>query len=146
MARLIYRLRGTPAAYVGYVEAADERSALQKAIEEFGITDPQHQKRLFCRKLRRGRAWPRPSQKEGRGRCGVSQLLVGRFRNPTEAIRLEMNAAPEPVESFASDVIQNSRNTRGGEQRIVEGRIERFLTPEKPKRKPEQKRRRRSAW
>jgi hypothetical protein len=37
----IYRLRGTPAAFVGIVYAADEKTALEKAIEEFKIEPAQ---------------------------------------------------------------------------------------------------------
>ena len=35
----IYRLRGTPAAFIGSVDAPDEKTAIAKAIEEFRITD-----------------------------------------------------------------------------------------------------------
>ena len=37
----IYRLRGTPAAFLGSVEAADEKAAVEVAIEQFGIDDPR---------------------------------------------------------------------------------------------------------
>jgi hypothetical protein len=46
----IYRIRGTPAAFVGIVEAPDERAALKKAIEEYKITDAEQQKRLIARR------------------------------------------------------------------------------------------------
>jgi hypothetical protein len=36
----IYRLRGTPAAFIGAVVATDEQTAIKSAIEEFGIDDP----------------------------------------------------------------------------------------------------------
>jgi hypothetical protein len=47
---LIYRLKGTPAALLGHVEAPDEETAIKKAIEEFGITNPQLQKRLLAQR------------------------------------------------------------------------------------------------
>ena len=46
----IYRLRGTPAAFIGSVTATDEKAALMAAIEEFGIHDPQQQKRLLAQR------------------------------------------------------------------------------------------------
>ena len=46
----IYRLRGTPAAFVGIVEARDEKAAIKKAIVEYEITDPEQQKRLVAQK------------------------------------------------------------------------------------------------
>jgi hypothetical protein len=36
---------------VGVVEAPDETSALKAAIEEYGIINPDHQKRLFVRRV-----------------------------------------------------------------------------------------------
>jgi hypothetical protein len=42
----IYRLRGTPAAFLGIVYAPDEKNALEKAIEETKI-DPAHQGRII---------------------------------------------------------------------------------------------------
>jgi hypothetical protein len=45
---VIYRLRGTPAATIGSVYAPNERVAIERAIEEFQITDPQQQKRLVA--------------------------------------------------------------------------------------------------
>ena len=33
--------------FIGVVEAPDETSALKAAIEEFGIINPEYQKRLF---------------------------------------------------------------------------------------------------
>jgi hypothetical protein len=46
----IYRLRGTPAAFLGSVEAADEKGAVEAAIEQFGIDDPQQQRRLIAQR------------------------------------------------------------------------------------------------
>jgi hypothetical protein len=46
----IYRLKGTPAVFVGAVEATDERAAIQAAIKEFGINDPAQQKRLMAQR------------------------------------------------------------------------------------------------
>jgi hypothetical protein len=42
----ITRIRSTPAALVGYVEAPDAERAIEEAIRAFGITDPEQQKRL----------------------------------------------------------------------------------------------------
>jgi hypothetical protein len=46
----IYRLKSTPAALLGYLEAPDEKSAIRKAILEFGITNPQTAKKLLARR------------------------------------------------------------------------------------------------
>jgi hypothetical protein len=46
----IYHITGTPAKLLGHVEAPDEESALKQAIEEFGITNPQLQKRLLAQR------------------------------------------------------------------------------------------------
>jgi hypothetical protein len=46
----IYRLRSTPAAFVGMVEAPDEATAIKKAIAEFDITDTEQQKRLIAQR------------------------------------------------------------------------------------------------
>jgi len=48
----IYRLRGTPAVFVGMVEAPDETTAIKKAIAEFNITDTEQQKRLIAQRRR----------------------------------------------------------------------------------------------
>jgi hypothetical protein len=43
----ISRLRGTPAAFVGLVDAPNEASAIKAAIKEFAIR-PEDQKRLIA--------------------------------------------------------------------------------------------------
>jgi hypothetical protein len=48
----VYRLRGTPAQFIGSVEAPDEATAIKKAIEEFKITDPVMQKRLIAQSVK----------------------------------------------------------------------------------------------
>jgi hypothetical protein len=48
----IYRLRGTPAVFVGDVEAPDEKAAIEKAIKDFNITDTEQQKRLIAQRRR----------------------------------------------------------------------------------------------
>jgi hypothetical protein len=40
----------SPAALIGYVEASDAGQAIQAAIREFGITNPEHQKRLVAQR------------------------------------------------------------------------------------------------
>jgi hypothetical protein len=48
----VYRpIEGSPGAFIGIVEAPDETSALKTAIEEFGISNPEHQNRLFVRRV-----------------------------------------------------------------------------------------------
>jgi hypothetical protein len=42
----ITRLKASPAALIGYVEAPDPDTAIRTAIREFAITNPEHQKRL----------------------------------------------------------------------------------------------------
>jgi hypothetical protein len=44
----VYRLKGSPAAFVGLVYAEDEEAALEVAIREHNIW-PADQKRLFAR-------------------------------------------------------------------------------------------------
>jgi hypothetical protein len=53
----ITRIKGTPAAYVGRVTAPDAASAIKRAIVEFEITDPEHQKRLVAQRVG-SRCWP----------------------------------------------------------------------------------------
>ena len=45
----VYRLKGTPAAFIGVVYAPDEKAALKAAIKEFAITLDQ-QDRLLIRR------------------------------------------------------------------------------------------------
>jgi hypothetical protein len=47
----IYRIKATPAEYLGNVTAADEEEAIRKATVEFKITDPQMQKRLLAQRM-----------------------------------------------------------------------------------------------
>jgi hypothetical protein len=48
----IVRLKGTPAALIGYVNAPDQEQAIKRAIEAFGISDPVRQSRLSAYKVR----------------------------------------------------------------------------------------------
>jgi hypothetical protein len=43
----VYRIRRTPAQFIGLMYAPDEKAAIREAIKEFEITDPEHQKRLM---------------------------------------------------------------------------------------------------
>ncbi len=45
----IYRLKGSPAAFLGTVYAPDQERALMIAIKELNITNPEYQKRLLVR-------------------------------------------------------------------------------------------------
>jgi hypothetical protein len=45
----IYRLKGTPAALLGHVEAPDAEAAIKKAIDEFAI-EPALHKRLLAQR------------------------------------------------------------------------------------------------
>jgi hypothetical protein len=48
----VYRpIKGSPGAFIGIVGAPDETSALKAAIEEFGIINPEYQRRLFVRRV-----------------------------------------------------------------------------------------------
>jgi hypothetical protein len=48
----VYRpIKGSPGALIGIVEAPAKTSALKAAIEEFGIINPEHQNRLFVRRV-----------------------------------------------------------------------------------------------
>jgi hypothetical protein len=48
----ISRIRSSPAEFIGYVDAPDEATAIKKAIEEFGITDPEKKKRLVAQRVK----------------------------------------------------------------------------------------------
>ena len=48
----ITRIRATPAAFIGHVEAPDAEEAIKEAIRKFGITDPEHQKRLAAQPVK----------------------------------------------------------------------------------------------
>jgi len=48
----ITRIRSTPAALIGHVEAPDAEQAIKEAIREFGITDPEQQKRLAAQPVK----------------------------------------------------------------------------------------------
>jgi 1,2-phenylacetyl-CoA epoxidase PaaB subunit len=45
----VIRLKGSPAKFVGFVYAADQKRALEAAIEEYKIR-PEHQKALLVRR------------------------------------------------------------------------------------------------
>jgi 1,2-phenylacetyl-CoA epoxidase PaaB subunit len=46
----VFRLKGSPAAFIGLVHAPDEKSAQKAAAKEFNIS-PEHQKRLLIRRV-----------------------------------------------------------------------------------------------
>ena len=46
----ITRLKASPAALIGYVEAPDQDTAIRTAIRQFEITNPEHQKRLVAQR------------------------------------------------------------------------------------------------
>jgi hypothetical protein len=50
VAWIVTRFTGTPARYVGRVFAADEADAIQRAIEQFRIRNPEMQKKLSARR------------------------------------------------------------------------------------------------
>jgi 1,2-phenylacetyl-CoA epoxidase PaaB subunit len=50
VAWIVTRLTGTPARYVGRVFAANEADAIQRAIDEFRIRNPEMQKKLSARR------------------------------------------------------------------------------------------------
>jgi hypothetical protein len=47
----ILRIKGTPAVEVGWVDAPDAATAIKEAIERYGITDREQQKRLVARRV-----------------------------------------------------------------------------------------------
>ena len=48
----ITRIRGTPAAFIGYVEAPDAEQAIQAAISRYEISSPHEQARLAAQRVR----------------------------------------------------------------------------------------------
>jgi len=48
----ISRIKGTPAAIIGHVEAPDAESAIKEAIKRFNITDPEQENRLAARRVK----------------------------------------------------------------------------------------------
>jgi hypothetical protein len=48
----ISRIRGSPAEFIGFVEAPDDATAIKNAIEEFGITDREKKKRLVAQRVK----------------------------------------------------------------------------------------------
>jgi hypothetical protein len=48
----ITRIRSTPAALIGHVEAPDAEQAIEAAIRQFGIADPEQQKRLAAQPVK----------------------------------------------------------------------------------------------
>jgi hypothetical protein len=47
----ITRIKGSRAEVVGRVRAPDEKTAIERAIEEYGITNREHQKRLVAERV-----------------------------------------------------------------------------------------------
>jgi hypothetical protein len=47
----ITRIKASPAAMIGYVEAPDEEQAIRAAIREYRITDLEHQRRLAAQRM-----------------------------------------------------------------------------------------------
>jgi len=47
----ISRIRGTPAEFIGYVEAENEKQAIKQAIKQFEISDPEKQRRLVAQRM-----------------------------------------------------------------------------------------------
>jgi len=48
----IIHIKGTPVETIGYVSARDAEAALEKAIDEFKITNPQIQQRLVAERTK----------------------------------------------------------------------------------------------
>jgi hypothetical protein len=46
----VTRIRGTPAQFIGVVNAPDKDTAIKRAIEQFKITNPEHRKRLMAQR------------------------------------------------------------------------------------------------
>jgi hypothetical protein len=51
--RRITRIRASPAALIGYVEAPVQEQTIRAAIRQFEITNPEHQKRLVAQQRNR---------------------------------------------------------------------------------------------
>jgi hypothetical protein len=68
----ISRIRGTPAEFIGYVEAPNEAEAIKQAIKQFEISDPEKQKRLVAQRIDYTSAthfenYPEPTSVSGEG-------------------------------------------------------------------------------
>jgi len=50
----VFRGTGGAAAFIGIVKAPTKDAAIQRAIEQFGITNPSHQKQLVAEKREAG--------------------------------------------------------------------------------------------
>jgi hypothetical protein len=48
----ISRIKGTPAAVLGHVDARDADSAIKEAIKKFEVIDPEQQQRLAARPVK----------------------------------------------------------------------------------------------
>jgi hypothetical protein len=48
----ISRIKGTPAVEIGWVDAPDAKTAIKEAIERYGITNREQQKRLVARRVK----------------------------------------------------------------------------------------------
>jgi hypothetical protein len=48
----ITRIRSTPAALIGHVEAPDAEQAIKEAISKYAITNPQEQDRLAAQRVK----------------------------------------------------------------------------------------------
>ena len=46
----ISRIKGRPAVEIGWVDAPDAETAIKEAIQRYGITDREQQKRLAARR------------------------------------------------------------------------------------------------
>jgi hypothetical protein len=47
----ITRIKGSRAEVIGRVRATDDKTAIERAIEEYGITNREHQKRLVAQRV-----------------------------------------------------------------------------------------------